>query len=143
VRAAKLVLLGVGVVDIVGRIGPGQIGELAIERVLDIGKDGGVAAQQAVVAQTPEIARTRDRLLGKLRYLAQPQMLRRLEAAMAGEDAVGLVDQDRVGPAELDHRRRDLRHLIIAVRARVPVVRTQPLDRPQLQPIGERCQAGG
>jgi hypothetical protein len=69
VRAAKLVLRGVGVVDIVGRIGPGQIGEPAIQHALDIVQHRRVAAEHAVVAQDPEIARTRDRLLGKLRYI--------------------------------------------------------------------------
>jgi hypothetical protein len=53
----------------VGRIGPGQIGELAIEHALDIPEHGGVAAEHAVVAQDPEIARPRDRLLGQLRRL--------------------------------------------------------------------------
>jgi hypothetical protein len=36
-----------------------------------------------------------------------------------GEDAIGFVDQDRVGEAELDHGRRDLRHLVSTVRPRV------------------------
>ena len=53
-----------------------------------------------------------------------------------------LVDQDRVGPAELDHRGRDLIDLRLAVRARVALVRAQPVDRPQLDPVGERDQPG-
>ena len=53
-----------------------------------------------------------------------------------------LVDQDRVGPAELDHRRRDLIDLRLAVRARVALVRAQAVDRPQLDPVGERDQPG-
>ena len=37
-------------------------------------------------------------------------------------------------------RRRDLIDLLVAVRARVALVRAQPLDRPQLDPVGERDQ---
>jgi hypothetical protein len=51
-----------------------------------------------------------------------------------------LVDQDRIGPPELDHRGRDLIHLSVAVRARVALVRSQAVDRPQLDPVGERNQ---
>jgi hypothetical protein len=43
---------------------------------------------------------------------------------------------------ELDHRSRDLIDLRFAVRPRIPLVRTQALDRPQLDPIGEREQSG-
>ncbi len=61
---------------------------------------------------------------------------------MAGQDAGVLVDQDRVGPTELDHAGRDLVDLRLAVRARVALVRAQPLDRPQLDPVRERDQPG-
>jgi hypothetical protein len=62
---------------------------------------------------------------------------------VAGEDAVGLVDQDRVGLSKLDHRRRNPHDLIVAMGARVTVIGAQPLDRPKLDAIGERDQAGG
>ena len=76
------------------------------------------------------------------RHLGQPELARREQPAMAGEDAALLVDQHRVGPAELDHRRRDLIDLRVAVRARVALVRAQAVDRPELDPVGERDQPG-
>ena len=38
------------------------------------------------------------------RHLGEPELAGREQPAVAGEDAGVLVDQDRVGPAELDHR---------------------------------------
>jgi hypothetical protein len=55
--------------------------------------------------------------------------------APRGEDTGVLVDQDRVGPAELDHRNRDPIHLRVRLR-------TQAVDRPQLDAIGARDQSG-
>ena len=60
--AALLVLGRVAVVDIVRRVGPGHVGQRATEHPLDIREHGGVAAQQAVLAQQPEIARPSDRI---------------------------------------------------------------------------------
>jgi hypothetical protein len=57
---------------------------------------------------------------------------------VAGEDTGVLIDQDRIGPPELDHRGRDLIDLRVRVRARVALVRAHPFDRPQLDPLGER-----
>ena len=76
------------------------------------------------------------------RHLGEAQLARREQPAVAGQDAGVLVDQDRVGPAELDHRGRDLIDLPLAVRARVALVRAQAVDRPQLDPLGERDQPG-
>jgi hypothetical protein len=76
------------------------------------------------------------------RHLGEPELARRQQATVASEDAGVLVDQDRVGPAEFDHRRRDLVDLRVAVRARVALIRAQALNRPQLDPIGERDQPG-
>ena len=219
VLAAQLVLGRVGVVDVVGRIAERHVRELAAEHPLDVGQHRGVAAQQAVVAQDPEVARLADRVLRRLRdlvlgliarrlavgqrqqplqlrgveadqvevealvpshasscassassqpacraswlsarirpllrlaevlepdhrHLGEPELPRREQPAVAGEDAAVLVDQDRVGPAELHHRRRDLIDLRLAVRARVALVRAQAVDRPQLDPLGERDQPG-
>jgi len=72
------------------------------------------------------------------RHVGEPQLPCREQPAVAGQDAALLVDQDRVGPAELDHRGCDLVHLLVAVRARVALVRTQLVDRPQLDPVDER-----
>jgi hypothetical protein len=43
---------------------------------------------------------------------------------------------------ELDHRSGDLVDLRVRVRARIALVRAQPLDRPELDPVGERDQPG-
>ena len=59
---------------------------------------------------------------------------------MARQDAALLVDQHRVRPAELDQGSCDLSHLRLAVRARVALVRAQLVDRPELDPLGERNQ---
>ena len=74
------------------------------------------------------------------RHLGEPELARCEQRPVAGEDASVLVDQDRVGPAELDHARRDLVHLRLAVRARIPLVRAQAVDRPELDPLRERDQ---
>ena len=70
------------------------------------------------------------------RHLGQAQLARRHQLPMPGENAVSLVDQDRVGEAELDHRGRDLRHLVGAVRPGIALVAPQTVDRPELQPPG-------
>jgi hypothetical protein len=57
------------------------------------------------------------------RHLGQPELARSEQPDVAGEDTCVLVDQDRVGPAELHHRRRDLIDLCLAVGARVALVR--------------------
>jgi hypothetical protein len=76
-------------------------------------------------------------------HLFEAQLTRREQPAVPGEDAALLVNQDRRGEPELDHTRRDLVHLRVRVRARVALVWAQALDRPQLDPVGERDQAGG
>jgi hypothetical protein len=73
-------------------------------------------------------------------HLGQPELPGREQPAVAGQDPGVLVDQDRVGPTEVDHRRRDLVYPRLAVRARIPVLRAQVLDRPELDPLGERDQ---
>jgi hypothetical protein len=76
------------------------------------------------------------------RHLGETQLPRRQQPAVAGEDAALLVHEHRVRPAEFDHRSRDLVHLRLAVRPRVPLVRAQALDWPELDPVRERDQAG-
>jgi hypothetical protein len=75
------------------------------------------------------------------RHLGEPKLPRREQAAVAGQNAALLIHQDQVGPPELDHRRRELVHLLLAVRARIPLVRAQAVDRPELDPVGERDQS--
>jgi hypothetical protein len=77
------------------------------------------------------------------RDLGEAQLARSEQTTVAGKDAGVLVDQDRVGPTKLDHRRRDLIDLRLAVRARVALVRPQAVDRPELDPVGQRGQSGG
>jgi hypothetical protein len=77
------------------------------------------------------------------RHLSEPELARRKQPAVASEDPGVLVDQDRVGPAELHHAHRDLIDLRFAVRARVALVRAQAVDRPKLDPLGERDQPHG
>ena len=69
VLAAQLVLGRIGVIDIVGRVAERHVRELTAEHMLDICEDRGVAAQQAVVAEDPEVTRFADRVLGWLRDL--------------------------------------------------------------------------
>ena len=76
------------------------------------------------------------------RCFGEAELPRRHEPAVAGQHAAVLVDQDRVGPAELDYGRRDLIDLRLAVRARVALVRAQVLDRPELDSFGQRRQRG-
>ena len=69
VLAAELVLGRVGVVDIVRAVGEAHVRELPAEHPLDVGQHRGVAAQQPVVAEHPEVAWPADRLLRRLRNL--------------------------------------------------------------------------
>ena len=66
ILAAHLVLGAVGVVHVVRRIGEDHVHRLAAEQPLVALGHGGVAAQQAVAAQQPDVARARDRRLGHL-----------------------------------------------------------------------------
>jgi hypothetical protein len=187
---------------------------------LDVGQCRGVAAQQAMVAQDPEVARLADRVLWRLRnlvlsliarrlavgqrqqalqlrgveanqvevealvaqpsqlfrqqriiparlqrelvvgdqirpllglaqlvepnhrHLGEPELARGEQPAVTGEDAALLVNQHRVRPPEFHHARRDLIDLRLAVRARIALVRAQPVDWPKLYPVGERHQPG-
>ena len=96
--APELVLRRVGVVDIVGRIAKGHVRELAAEHALDVGQHRGVAAQQAVVAQHPEVARLADRLLGRLRDL----VLGTVRLAFAVGDRQEPLQLGRVEPDQVE-----------------------------------------
>jgi hypothetical protein len=76
------------------------------------------------------------------RHLGYPELAGRQQPTVAGEYPGVLVDQDRVSPAELRHRGRDLIDLRVRVCARVALVRVQLLDRPQHDTVGERDQPG-
>jgi hypothetical protein len=67
--APELVLGRAAIVDIVGRIGEGHVGELPAEHTLDVGEHGRVTAQEPVLIQHPQIARLRDRMVRQRRRL--------------------------------------------------------------------------
>jgi hypothetical protein len=69
VLAAELVLGRVGVIHPIRRISEAHVGQRSAEHALDVGEHGGVAAQQAVLAQEPEIARPRDWVRRRLGHL--------------------------------------------------------------------------
>jgi hypothetical protein len=66
------------------------------------------------------------------RHLVQAQLPRRLQARVAGDDHAVGADQDRICPAELHDRRRDLGHLLVCVRARIAREGDQTLNGPTL-----------
>jgi hypothetical protein len=70
------------------------------------------------------------------RHPGEPELPRRHDPAVAGDDAVIAVDQHRVGEAVLADRAGDQRDLVVAVRPRVPGVGYQLPDGPVLD--GER-----
>ena len=61
-QATQLVLRRVRIIDIVRAVGETHVGELAVQDLLGIGEDGGVAAQHTMLAADPEVARVADRL---------------------------------------------------------------------------------
>jgi hypothetical protein len=91
----------------------------------------GPAGYRSCLARSQPIVRNQIRPLLRLaevlepdhRHLGEPELPRRKQPSMAGQDPGVLVDQDRIGPAEFDHRRRDLIHLRVAVGARIPLIR--------------------
>ena len=74
------------------------------------------------------------------RHLAQAQVLRRQQAAMAGDDLAVVRHHHRRRPAVLDQRGGDLGHLILGVGARVLRVRLQARERPLLDLLGQETQ---
>ena len=58
-------------------------------------------------------------------HFGEPELACREQPAVAGDDAVVAIDQDRVGPAELADRGGDLGHLRIRMRAGVAGVGDQ------------------
>src|SRR5579885_878499 len=66
------------------------------------------------------------------RRFLQAQLARRQQPPVAGEDAGVGIDQYWRGPAELHDAGRDARHLLVRMRARIPGVGNQLVDRPAL-----------
>ena len=66
------------------------------------------------------------------RHLGHAQLARRQHPGVAGNNHAVGPDQNRVCPAELHDRCRDLSHLGLRMRARVAGKRQQIPDRPQL-----------
>ena len=67
------------------------------------------------------------------RHLRQPELARRQQPAVPGDDAVLAVDQHRVGEAELADRAGDQRHLRLAVGAGIAGVGDERIDRAVLE----------
>ena len=65
----------------------------------------GLQGQLVVGDQVRPLLRLAQVLEPDHRHLGEPELAGRQQPAVAGEDAALLVDQDRVGPAELDHAR--------------------------------------
>ena len=63
------------------------------------------------------------------RHLLQPELSRGHDPAVPGDDAALTIDQYRVRPAELPDARCDLRHLGIAMGARIAGIRDQLAQR--------------
>lgn len=67
----------------------------------------------------------------------EPELARRQQPAVAGNNTAPRVNQDRVGPTELDDRGRNLRDLSVVMRSGVTRVRAQPVERPMLDRVGQ------
>jgi hypothetical protein len=84
---------------------------------------------------------------GKLddRHRGHPELPCCKQPAVPGDDAVRAIDEDRIGPAELADRSRDLRHLRIGVRARIVGEGSQRRERTvldgQRRTLGSWCRA--
>jgi len=73
------------------------------------------------------------------RDLIQPQLLRRHQPAVTGDDHLVIAHQDRVDEAELGDAPRDLADLLLRVGPRVFRIGSQPVERPVL----DRFDVGG
>ena len=76
--AVQLVLRRVRIIDGMRWVAERHVGEVPAEHPLDVGQHRGVAAQQPMVAQNPEIARLADRVLQRFRNLVLNLIARRL-----------------------------------------------------------------
>ena len=108
-------------IDIVGRVAERHVGQLPAEHSLDVGQHRGVAAQQAMVAQNPQVARAADRLFGRLRDLVLGLSARRL--------AIGQRQQ----PLELRRVEADQVEIEVLVPEPGQLFRQQLLAPPRLQ----------
>ena len=88
-----------------------------VERELVVGEDVGALLRLGEVGEFDH------------RHVGQPELARRQHPAVAGDDAVLAVDEDRVGPAELPDRAGDLRDLRVGVGAGVAGVGDQRGER--------------
>jgi hypothetical protein len=67
----------------------------------------------------------------------EAKLTRGQQPAMAGNDAALPIDQDRIGPAELDNRGRDLRNLVVVVCTGVARIGDQPVEGPVHDRVGQ------
>ena len=71
------------------------------------------------------------------RHLLETEPLGREQTAMAGDENTAVIDQARHVESELRNRARDLRDLLVGMRAGVCGIGQQPCERPALDGIGE------
>ena len=62
-------LVGIGVVDVVRRVGEHHVSQLSGHQFLHVGRFGGTPAEKTMVTQYPEIARFADRFLLHFRHM--------------------------------------------------------------------------
>jgi hypothetical protein len=98
---------------------------------------------EAVIRDTvrPRLLRRQVRQAND-RHLVQPEVLRRQQPAVTGDDLAVVCHHHRRRPAVLHQRGSDLGDLIVGVGARVPRIRFQACDRPLLDLLGQETQRG-
>jgi hypothetical protein len=74
--------------------------------------------------------RRREMIKDDNRHRIEAELARRQQPAVARDHHALGVDQDWVGPAELDDRGRDLLYLIVVVRPGIARIGLDPVDRP-------------
>ncbi len=141
VEGEQLVELGVGEagerqVEVVGRQRLQLGGEQRLVPCSELG--------QLVVADAVRL----PLFLGQMvehdhRRLGQAELGGGEDAAVAGDHLAVASDQHRIGPAELRHRRGDLRDLVRPVGLRVPGIGLQALERPMLDALRSEAQGHG
>ena len=92
----------------------------------EIGRPVDLAAEQSLLRKklgdVGALLRLREMIERNDRHLGQFQQLSRPQPAVAGDDPVFAVDEDRVRETELDNGRRDLGHLGVGMGPGVSVI---------------------
>ncbi len=143
--------------DVIRRIRIHQVDGLAVQEPVDVGRVAGVTAQQPVVAQYPQVARLRDRIVRRLGdFIRVGQALLELATEQLGQ-FVGIEPQQRPVDAgalqlrQLDGQQlqipvREFRGLVVGDAVRPDLLRRQiasNMDRHLLQPELLRREKSG